>query len=156
MLMEMGRIVAIEQDHLWVETINQSACGTCAAEKGCGQSLLANSLLAKWAARNAYLKVSIDGRNPASFNVNDAIRIGLPEGVVVSSSLLMYCLPILLLLAGGAAGEYGAGSETASVFGALLGLLGGGGLVKLYSIRFVRNRRLQPIILEGSGRGPSN
>lgn len=143
MITETGRVIAIDKDHLWVETSSRSACGSCAAEKGCGQSLLA-----RWAAKSAYMKVLLDGRDPASFEVNDEVTVGIPEDVVVKSSLLIYCLPIILLLTGGAAGEYAFGSEAASVLGALLGLVGGGGLVKLYSSSVSRNRRLQPVILD--------
>lgn len=143
MLKETGRVVAVDSDHLWVETINRSTCGSCVAEKGCGQSLLA-----RWAASNAYMKVSLDGRDPGSFQINDAISIGIPEDMVVKSSLLMYCLPILLLLAGGATGEHWIGSEIASIIGALLGLVGGGLIVKMFSLVLGRNRRLRPAILD--------
>lgn len=143
MLKETGRVVAVDKDNLWVETINRSTCGSCAAQNGCGQSLLA-----KWAAKNAYMKLPLDGRDPASFAVNDGVSIGIPEDVVVKSSLLVYCLPILMLLAGGSLGEYWMGSEMASVIGAMSGLLGGGLLVKLYSLSLGRNRRLQPVILD--------
>ena len=40
MLVETGRVVAVEEDSLWVETIRQSTCGSCAAQKGCGHGLL--------------------------------------------------------------------------------------------------------------------
>lgn len=143
MLSEAGRVVAIDNDYLWVETINRSACGSCVAQKGCGQSLLA-----KWAAKSAYMKVFLDGRDPTSFKVDDRISIGIPEDVVVKSSLVMYCLPVLMLLAGGAVGQYALASEAASITGALLGLLAGGAVVKIYSSLVSRNRRLQPVILD--------
>ena len=40
MLKESGKVVSIEDDGLWVETIQQSTCGSCRAKKGCGQQLL--------------------------------------------------------------------------------------------------------------------
>ncbi|MEX1033333.1 MAG: SoxR reducing system RseC family protein [Cellvibrionaceae bacterium] len=143
MLTETGRIMAVDKDHLWVETINRSTCGSCVAEKGCGQSLLA-----RWAAKSAYMKVLLDGRDPRAFNINDTVSIGIPEDVVVKSSLIIYCLPILLLLVGGAIGQYTVGSENASILAALTGLLVGGLLVKLYSWSAGRNRRLQPVIVD--------
>lgn len=143
MLTETGRVVAVEQRDLWVETVNRSTCGSCVAEKGCGQSLLA-----RWAASNAYMKIPLDGRDPGSFSVDDEICIGIPEDVVVKSSLLMYCLPVVTLLAGASAGQYGLGSEAASAVGALLGLAGGGMFVKFYSLAMSRNPRLRPVILD--------
>ena len=41
MIRETGTVVAIEDNGVWVETIQQSACQTCVAEKGCGQRLIA-------------------------------------------------------------------------------------------------------------------
>jgi len=40
MLRESGRVVAIESDAVWVETIRSSLCGSCAAKAGCGQDYL--------------------------------------------------------------------------------------------------------------------
>ena len=40
MLTETGRVVAVDGDRLWVETIRKSTCGSCAAQKGCGHGLL--------------------------------------------------------------------------------------------------------------------
>ena len=40
MLTESGRVVAVNDSTVWVETIQQSTCGQCAARKGCGQSML--------------------------------------------------------------------------------------------------------------------
>lgn len=143
MLTETGRVVALEGDALWVETISVSSCGSCAAKSGCG-----HSLLAKWASRSAYLRVALAGRDPLSFEIGDTVTIGIPEDVIVTSSLLMYCLPIMLMLAGAALGHYGAGSEGVSALMALAGLLLGGLVVKLYSAKAGRSRRLEPVLVE--------
>lgn len=142
MLTETGRIVAVEADRLWVETINRSTCGSCAAEKGCGQSLLA-----RWAARSSYLPVWLDGRDADDFQLNDVVTLGIPEDVVVKSSLLVYCLPLVGILAGVWLAATIWPGENGAIAGALSGLLGGGVLVKLHAYRTRRDRRLRPVLL---------
>ena len=39
MLTEVGRVIAVERDGLWVETIRSSTCGSCGARKACGHGL---------------------------------------------------------------------------------------------------------------------
>ena len=43
MLTETGKVIAIEDDGLWVETLQLSACAQCAARQGCGQRVLAKA-----------------------------------------------------------------------------------------------------------------
>ena len=40
MLIETGRVVALEGNTVWVETLRQSACGSCSARAGCGHGVL--------------------------------------------------------------------------------------------------------------------
>lgn len=145
MMTESARVIAVEQDYLWVEAISRSACGNCQARAGCGQSLLS-----RWAEKTSYLKVSLGNRDPASFAVNDRVLLGIPEKVIVKSSLMLYCLPLVLLLAGALVGEWTGAGEAASIAGALLGLVSGGLLVKTYSLFAARFSDLQPVILDST------
>ena len=43
-IIESGRVVAVEETGVWVETIRSSACGSCAARSGCGHRTLAGVL----------------------------------------------------------------------------------------------------------------
>src|SRR5690625_146626 len=93
MIAETGRIVAIEPECLWVETIQRSTCGTCVAQKGCGQSLMA-----KWTGHNSYLWVLLQGRDPDNYRLGDEIQLGVPEEVVVNGSLFVYLLPLISII----------------------------------------------------------
>lgn len=88
MLTETGNIVAVEPEGLWVETIQRSTCGSCAARSGCGQHLLA-----QLTGRNSYLWVSLQGRDAGRYRIGDTITLGIPEAVVANGSLLVYLLP---------------------------------------------------------------
>lgn len=143
MIKETGRVVAIDKNYLWLETINRGTCGTCAAEKGCGQSLLA-----RWMSHNNYLKVDLEGRDPTQYEVNDVVSIGVPENLVVLSSLLMYCLPLILFMVGAGLGQSLFNTDLAAVMGAVVGVGIGAVSVRIISWSQRHNRKMRPVIMD--------
>lgn len=143
MISETGRIVAIEPDGLWVETIQRSTCGSCAAEKGCGQSLMARLM-----GHTSYLWVLLEGRDSADYRLDQEIQIGVPETVVVKGSLFVYMTPLLGMLGGAGLAQHLWGSDGYSALGALVGLLAGGVLVRWRAHQTRYDRRLQPVLLD--------
>ncbi len=142
MLIENGKVVAVEQEHLWVETIQKSTCGSCEAESGCGQGLMARFFLG-----SRYLKVFLEGRSPDVYAPGDAISIGIPEGVVVKISFLAYLIPLTSMLIGITIGHLQGGDLYAAA-GALVGLGFGAWAVRLIARRFLQNRNYQPVIVD--------
>ena len=146
MLIETGRVVALEPDALWVETIRQSTCGSCAASKGCGHGLL--NRIAD--GRTGYVRVLFGATAAGRCAVDDQVRIGIPEQVILRGSLIVYMLPLLCMLAGAAGADslWPASAELAAVGGALVGLLLGFALVRLHAWRHRQDRVMQPTLLE--------
>ena len=143
MLKERAKIVAIEDNAVWVETVQLSTCGSCAAKKGCGQALLASL-----GAKPNYVRVLLDGNDHARYRLNQFISIGLPENIVVKASLFLYLLPLLLMMLCGGVTHYFASSELLTIFMAVLGLLVGGFFIKLFSDKYQNDQRFQPMIIE--------
>ncbi len=143
MIEENVQILSIENDCLWVEGIQRSACHTCSAQQGCGQSLLA-----KLAAQPVRLKIPLDGRDASSFQIGQDVTIGIAEHVMVRGSLLIYLLPLLLLLLGIWAGDSIFDHELVAVVCGLLGLLGGGLLVGKLSDASAHRSKLQAHLLD--------
>ena len=143
MIKETGRVIAVDDDYVWVETINRGTCGTCDAEKGCGQSLLA-----RWLSRSNYLKVSLNGVSNRKYSVNDTICIGVPENIVVLSSLLIYCLPLFGLIAGATIGQIKFQSDSGAIGCALMGLLIAAILIRLFTWWQRDNRGIRPVIVD--------
>lgn len=143
MISETGRIVAIEPEGLWVETIQRSTCGSCAAEKGCGQSLMARLM-----GHTSYLWVLLEGRDSADYRLDQEIQIGVPETVVVKGSLFVYLTPLIGMIAGAGVAQQLWGSDGLSALGALVGLLAGGALVRWRAHQTRFDRRLQPVLLD--------
>ncbi|MGV8834530.1 SoxR reducing system RseC family protein [Cellvibrio sp.] len=144
MILETGRIMAIETDGVWVETIRKSACGSCKAEKGCGQSLIN-----KWDGHTAYIWVLLEGRNPADYQLGDEIQIGIPEEVIAKGALLVYMVPLITLLLATVFAHLQFAHEGITTLSGFVGLLLGGLIVRWHSWRNRLNSDLQPVLVDG-------
>ncbi|MEM8560780.1 MAG: SoxR reducing system RseC family protein [Pseudomonadota bacterium] len=149
MLVETGRVVAVEQgaNALWVETIRKSVCGSCAANKGCGHGLL-NRLSE---GRSGYIRV-ISGSSVAAGDceVDDQVRISVPERLVLQGSALVYVIPLLAMLALALAADAAlpTSGQGAIIAGAALGLAFGFLFVRWHSWRHRHDQNLQPTLVE--------
>ncbi|WP_439133852.1 SoxR reducing system RseC family protein [Pseudomaricurvus sp.] len=143
MITETGRIVAIDKQCLWVETIQRSTCESCSAEKGCGQSLVA-----KWGGKTSFIRVLLEGRDPSVYQLHDEITVGIPEAVVANGSLLVYLTPLVAMMAAVFFAEFAGLPEVGVIGLAALGLLLGGGAVRWHSYRYRNDRRVQPVLMD--------
>lgn len=145
MLTETARVVAVEAHSVWVETVRQSTCGSCSAQKGCGHGLL-NQM--KDGSRN-YLQLSSADFPQRAFTVDDEVMIGIPEQLMLAGSFIVYLLPLLMMLLGAGVGSwfFAESGELASVVGAGLGLLAGVLLMRLHAQLNRNNGALAPKLL---------
>lgn len=143
MIIETGRIVSVESEGVWVETIQKSACGSCKAEKGCGQSLIN-----KWDGHTSYIWVLLEGRDSQQYHLGDEIQIGVPEEVISRGAMVVYVIPLLALVSATAAAHTLFASEVITTFSGLGGLLVGGLIVRWHSWRNRYNRKLQPVLVD--------
>jgi len=143
MMTETGRVVAIEPDCLWVETIQRSTCNSCAAESGCGQGLIA-----RWGGQTSRLRVIVDAGDKTDYRIDDEVCLAIHEGLVVSGSLFVYLVPLLLMIVGSGLGHGGWGTEIAATLGGVGGFIMGALLVRwrAWVTRF--DARLQ-VVLKG-------
>lgn len=143
MILEKGRIVAIEPDGLWVETIQGSTCNTCRAEKGCGQRLMASL-----AGHTSYIRVLLQGRDASQYRLGDEIELGVPEDLIVKGSLFAYFLPLILMLMASGFAHRTFAHEGLTILSALAGLLLGAALVRWRSHLTRFDSRLQPVLID--------
>ncbi len=148
MLTETGRVVAVEADNevLWVETIRQSTCGSCAANKGCGHGLL-NRISD---GRTGYIRVLSGAVSARQCAIDDQVRICIPEQVILRGSMLVYMLPLICMLAAamGADVLWPAAGQSVTVAGAIMGLALGFIFVRWHAWRHRHDSELQPTVLE--------
>ncbi len=87
MIEEQAQVIEIDGDKLILQAQRQSACGSCAANKGCGTSLLSKVVGRKFTRFQA--------DNSINANVGDTVVVGLPEEALLKGSMVMYIIPIL-------------------------------------------------------------
>lgn len=142
MITEAGRVVVVESDSLWVETIQRSACESCAAEKGCGQKLVA-----KLDGESAFIRVLLEGRDPSNYLIGDEVTIGIPDDVIASSSMIVYMSPLISLVAAVILADYFQLSEAVTIVLALIGFMLGASGVRLFSHHKRNDVRFQPFLV---------
>lgn len=140
MICEQGRVVAIDQDCAWVETIRRSTCGSCSVRGACGHGLL-NQI---GASDRHHVRV-LPGDEPLSaFRVGDEVEISIPDGLLLRASGIVYLVPLAGLLAGLFAGSAWGGTEPMAAVGAAIGFAAGLLSVRVHAHLHARDPRLQP------------
>lgn len=108
-------VVALQGDEAVVRTEKQGGCGRCHEPGGCGGQSLSQMFCAK---PREYALL-----NTIAAEVGDKVVLGVPDGVLNRTALLAYVLPVVGVLLGAIGGRALAGSDSAAVVGAAVGLL---------------------------------
>jgi sigma-E factor negative regulatory protein RseC len=90
MIEEITTVIAIEQGQLVLQANARTACGGCAANKGCGTAALSG-----WFGRKV---VHIRADNTVDARVGDEVVVGLGEDALLSGSIRIYLWPLLALM----------------------------------------------------------
>jgi sigma-E factor negative regulatory protein RseC len=144
---ETAQVVALSGNGVWVETQRRSACGECAANKGCGTATLSRVLGNK--------RSRIKALNPQKKEVyvGDEVVIGINEGALVRGSLAIYTVPLLVLFAFGILGQalatqFAVINPDPIVIGfSIFGLLVGFAWVRSFSKAISTDERYQAVLL---------
>ncbi len=151
MLTETGRVVALDGEAVWVETLRGSACGRCAARSGCGHDLM--NRLSAGGSRGI-----VRARRAAGFvmplEVHDSVTLALPETSFLKAASVLYLFPLVLTVAGALSadfllGDAGAGQGLADllvVLGAASGLAAGLALASLLGRSVGANSAFEPTV----------
>ena len=138
MIEEVGKVVAIEGNQAWVETLRQSACDSCSAKSGCG-----HSALAKLGQKTNHLQASCE----LSVSVGEQVVVGVPEDIMVKSSLLAYLMPLIFMLFFSLVADHYLASEGLVAMFGLMGLALGFGYLRWHFSRNRHDQRYQPVVL---------
>lgn len=138
MIEETGKVVAVEEGAVWIETIRQSSCQSCSAKSGCG-----HSALSKLGRDTVHLKAGTSQR----FEVGDEVVIGVPETVVVTSSLLAYLMPLVVALVFALPVDAYTHSDGYTALAGMAGLALGFVALRLHFQRNQHDERYQPQVL---------
>ncbi|SDR79281.1 positive regulator of sigma(E), RseC/MucC [Halopseudomonas litoralis] len=140
MIEEQGRVLSVEPGAVWVETIRRSACSSCQARAGCGQSLLQRL---GGGARQGFVRV-LDDR---SCRVGDDIIVGIPENAVLRGSSLVYMVPLLALFACALLAQAAGVTEPLIILAGFFGLALGFVAIRWHSSRLDADPTFTPRVI---------
>lgn len=146
MVEECGRVVAVEPAGVWVSTLSRTGCGRCDEPGGCGRQSIFRLFGQR---RHHVLARLVAGETDAAAMTlapGDPVSVGIPEGLLLRASLVLYLLPLLALLAGALAGQ-ALGGELASIGLGLAGVAGGFLLARSLCRRHLHQEDWQPVVL---------
>ena len=141
MLTETARVFSVEPDYLTAEVVQQSTCGNCSAQKGCGQGVLA-----KYLTSSHYVRIRLTDRSSSEFSVGDQIELGIDEFAMLRAAFLVYLIPLVLMIAGTYLGSLL--SELFSIIFAVVGLFVGGAYARFESQKRVQDPAYSPVIVD--------
>lgn len=90
MIEEMGTVVAVDGNFVWVETQIKTTCASCKASDACPTSTIAKAFTPK--ANHVYMAV------PCALQVGQQVKIGISEQALLLASVMVYLLPLLLMI----------------------------------------------------------
>ena len=92
---QTGRVIAVDNESVWVDVSRQSACQSCQARNGCGKRMLDKAGFSS----SHTLKLP---RGAAELSTGDELELLLPDEDISRASLILYIVPLLLMLLFGA------------------------------------------------------
>ncbi len=143
MICESGRVSKLDGSWAWIETMQMSACTSCSAKKGCGQSALGSV----FSGKRHLVKVSVPDAM-SDIAVNDKVELAIDELVMLRSSVMVYLLPLLSMVIGALIFShlYATDDDWAAILGALVGFSGACFALRRFSLARANDVAYQPIL----------
>ena len=138
MIEEQAIVVGVENDVTMLEVVRRTPCGLCGQTRGCGISL--------WGRLFGHRPNIFKAVNQIDAKVGDSVIVGIEEQALLISSLTVYGIPLVTMLAGARNAVIGA------VVGLMLGLL----WVKGHTAGRSLDARYRPVILRTANNGVIN
>ena len=146
MIFETGIVVGKANSSVMVETIQKTACDSCAAQPGCG-----HSVLSQLTGNSVRIRALMGEFNTNEVALGQSVTIAIPDHVVVKGSLFVYLVPLL----GSLTGAWTMGSfdksvalDLMSIMGAAFGLISGGMFVRVRSQKSQDESESNPILYD--------
>lgn len=153
MIEEHAVVVGVEQDSAMLEIVRRTPCGLCGQTRGCGISL--------WGRLFGHRSNIFKAMNQINAKVGDSVIVGIEEQALLRSSLTVYGVPLLAMLAGAllGGGVFAGDANHAdgyAVFGAVAGLVLGLLWLKGHAAGRSLDAHYRPVILRAGDQGVIN
>ncbi len=150
MIEEQAVVIEIKGDQAMLEIERSQPCGLCGATRGCGISM--------WARIFGQHRGMFSAVNSLQVKTGDRVIVGVEETALLSSSLIAYILPLVLLCLGAwlipqimnVEAVDRQSSDLYAVMGAAVGLIGGLLIIKFLTDGKRLIGRYQPVMLRRS------
>lgn len=128
MIEEQVVVTSIDVNGVWVEGVQQSACGSCSAKAGCGKHTMSQlgRKVSLWLPNDDDLGSESQQacHKNTDLSIGQQVVVGLPEGTILRSTLALYGIPLIFLLAGAIVGHAVFGELGSIVLSVLAMLIG--------------------------------
>lgn len=139
MIKEWATVVSWHKGEALVSCDVKTSCNSCASRAGCG-----TRILNKLGPQNSHtLMVPCD----TPLVVGQKVELGIAEGSLIGSALLVYMSPLVGLFLVSALFQALFGTNLAAFCGAVLGGVGGFLIARGFSLKLSRRENWQPVIL---------
>ncbi|AMC33982.1 SoxR reducing system RseC family protein [Janthinobacterium sp. B9-8] len=123
MIETQAQVVQLDGKHAWVKIKPHTPCGQCDPETGCKAAAVSRLF--------AQAQEGFRVQSPLSSQVGDWVTVSVEEHMLLKSAVWAYGVPLLLLIAGAALGQWFAPQNAEySVLGGFLGFVMGFVLLK--------------------------
>ena len=136
-------VVSTDDTYAYVEPYSGGSCSSCSTTGSCGTAIFGKIFTQKPRVFRALNSIQAKAGEP--------VVIGLQEGVLLTSSLMVYMIPLLFIFAGAIlaslAGSTRELQEQYSIWGSGVGLAAGFAWIKWFHWRFATANKYQAEIL---------
>lgn len=144
MIEEQAQVIEVDGEQLILQAQTQSACGSCAAKKGCGTSVLSKVVGRK------FTRFQVE--NNIGAVVGDTVVVGISEDALLKGSAMMYVVPVLGMLVFALAADYSLDAfidyrDLVTAVSGIMGLVFGSLVSKWYFQRQAADQRFAPVVL---------
>ncbi|EKN3346222.1 SoxR-reducing system protein RseC [Yersinia ruckeri] len=140
MIKEWATVISWQQGIALLRCEPRAGCGSCHARGGCGGDLL-NKL---GPDSQHQLQVAID----QPLEPGQRIEVGISEGSLLRSAVLVYLTPLGGLILGGAVSQAFFVTELMTAMGAVIGGVGGFLLARKLATKLEGQSDYQPVVLQ--------
>lgn len=141
MLTEIGRVVAKENDTVWVQTQSKTGCSSCQVNTACGSGIVSKAFSHKVFVTPL--------KNNINANIDDEVEVGIPDNLVVRASFMVYLVPLISMILALLVWQFWLTnpSELSSIFAAVAGLALGFVMTYFYSKSAAQKGQTEPVLL---------
>lgn len=139
MIEQTAVVIRLEGQFATLQVQRQSSCGQCNAKQGCGTGLLEDSIGRR--------SMQITALNQCDARPGEEVIVAIPETGFIKSAFFTYLLPLLLMLGGALLGQQLAAGDLGSILGGAIGFVVALLILRIYSRKLERERRLQPVVI---------